>query len=85
MLAYKSRLAATIILSFLVAALFGCTIIALQPLGDVLLGGLEGADRVNDVFDGRLWKTELGQQAKTFIETHFFTNKHKTLLWVAAF
>jgi subfamily B ATP-binding cassette protein MsbA len=83
MLPYKSRLAATIILSVLVAGLFGGSILALQPLGDALLGDRDKPDGIYDVFDGALWQTEPGQHAAAFIKTYLFTDRYHALFWVS--
>jgi len=85
MLPYKSRLAATIILSFLVAGLYACSIAALQPLGDVLLGDPDQPEEMYDAFEGDFWETELGQRAEEFVRAYLFTDRERALLWVGVF
>jgi len=85
MLPYKWRLATTISLSVIVAGLYGSSIIALQPLGDVLLGGGDQQGQMYDVFNKPLWKTDLGTRAAAFIQDHLFTDRVNALLWIAVF
>ena len=77
---YRWRLAATIIFSFLVAVLFGGSIVALRPLGDILLAGSDPGEVRRDTSETGAHQS-YGEQEIREAETHSMYDMFDEGLW----